>query len=878
MNRRWARRGIIGALLLAGIAFLVAFIRLDDAALHAQLVAQLEQATGRTVHGGKVRLSLQQGISLKINRLKLDGPGGDWELEADVVRFDIALGALLLGELRVSGVDMVHPVLRLNRAAPAAEMFSGPLVARLMRETPLLSFRQGRIVLHDRVLVDEVAATLRRIDREQRITWEVQSRYAGGDFSTQGYIRAESSGGEIIFGRISATQLQLAELAALPLPSLHYDMLDASLTFSLDATGQWQWFGNLLTRDAHAELPELSWRGKLIGSSVDDFRLHDAFVQFGEKTRLVVLGGCGAGHACSLQIETRAANPGLILKAGGMDVPLQGKLDGKMELSEQGDGWNLNGRLGLRSMTWGKTSLPDTQIELSELHMQSPQSFQLRYARIQPGDADRGSIELSGLEQHGDTFSGSAQLNGLQDIWVSLTDLLLQQSGIAQPYTNQDRFSGAGVISGSLDWLVDGRDARMRFSLHADDAAIGFGKSFAKPAGVAASMQGSWLRKADRLRIEVGELQLGNSRLSKLELAFSDASPQLSVAHALLDMDRLKAQGVVLPGSPGGWQGALNGGLEHVAPATGPDLLHWLAEADGHLELSRFGSEGQVFSGSLDLQKGRLKAGNLNWQRGTDFADFSADLDLASLHGSVNIARAGFKWSPESSLAEWLAGADILGRFRQTDVLWNGNVWKGMQGGFVARDAVLQLDHVRGRIGEGKVQSRNMDIRAVPGGTHFSGQVGMSAVRLNDLQGLADATGATMHGYVFANARLDGALPLGIAAWSGNGDIEIHRGLWKEARAAHHIQWLNDAAAKLGDGDRFDRLNVRFRFTDESLQLRRLVFSRDKITAKGEASISAGGEVSGGLDVQQQGGISLQTGLAGRWPSLSGFFLSSAGH
>jgi len=876
LKRRWLRRGLFGALLLVGVAFIVAFIRLDDAALHAQVEAQLEQVTGRTVHGGKTRLSLQHGVSLKISNLKLDGPGGDWELQADVVRFDLSIGSLLIGDLRVSGVDMVHPVLRLSGTIPPAELFSGPLVARLMQQTPLLSFRQGRIELRDEVLADEVAATLRRIDREQQTTWEVQSRYAGGDFSSQGYIRSGNGAGDRVFGRISATQLQLANIAGLPLPSLHYDVLDASLTFSLDAAGQWSWFGNMLTRDEHAELPELSWRGKVSGSSLEDFRLHDAFVQFGEKTRLVLLGGCESGHPCGLEIETRAANPGLILKAGGIDIPLQGKLDGRVELSEMGDGWNLNGKVALRSMKWGKTHLPDSQMELSGLHMESPERFLLGHAVIQPVDTSLGSIEITRLQQKDDAFSVSARLLELNGIWSSIGGVLLQRSGLTAATGEPVPISGSGIMNGSVDWMAKDGDSSLHFDLTAADAAIAFGKAFAKPAGVAAGLSGTYRCEPESSRLELVGVRLGESKLGKLQLAFSDAPLQLSVAGAQLDLDKLKAQGVLLPGVLAGWRGAIRGDVADVVAGAGMDMRTRLAAASGHLQLDRFGFEDQSFSGPLGLKAGHLKAEKLNWQRGTDFAELTADLDLGRLRGSVNILRAGFKWSPEASLPDWLREADIRGRFKQTDMLWNDNVWKGMKGGFVARKASLKLDHVSGGLEGGLVQSRSMEIKGVPGGIHFSGLLGMSAVRLNQLQGMSDATGATMNGYIFANARLAGSLPVGSGPWRGNGDIEIHRGLWKEARAAHHILWLDDAAAKLVDGDRFDRLNVRFRFTDDALQFRRLVFNRDSMTAKGEATLSAQGDVSGALDVRQ-GDVSLRTGLGGRWPSLNGFLQSAAG-
>ncbi|MDQ6965770.1 MAG: hypothetical protein Q9M23_02470 [Mariprofundaceae bacterium] len=877
------RRWIAGALLLGLVAFLAAFIQLDEKALHTQLITLLEQATGRTVHSGKVRLSLQHGLSLKIAQLRLDGPGADWELHTDVVRFDIALVSLLFGDLRVSGIDMVHPVLRLSRPIAPGDVFSGPVSGKLMLQTPELSFRQGRIVLREEVLLDQMAVTLRRIDREQQTTWEVQSRYAGGDFSSQGYIRSGqhsgSNGGDKVFGRISATQLQLAQMPALPLPSLHYDMLDASLTFSLDAAGQWQWFGNMLSREEHAELPKLSWRGKVNGSSPSDFRLHDAFVQFGEKTRLVLLGGCEPGLPCELEINTRGANPGLILKAADIDIPLTGELDGNVELREQGKGWNLNGKLGLRGIRWDQSALPDTQIELSDLYMQSLYRYTLRHARIQPKSEEDGgqdgSIEIKQLSHHNDSMRVSAELKSLKDVWVPLGDLLMRHAGFEVGSDDTSGLSGSGENNASFDWVEEDGNKRLGFSINADSAAVLVAQYFAKPAGLTATVDGTYDSKAGTSRLHIGKLQLADSRFNKLDLVLSTEHPLLSVGSMQLDIDKLIVQGVMLPVVFADWQGEIRGAVHDLRIDTQRPVYQWLTAADADLQLNRFAADAQVWNGKLKLRHGRLITKGLSWHSGPDFVDFSADLDVGHLRGSVNIDRAGFSWSPENSLPDWLNRADFRGRFSASDMLWNGNIWKGMKGEFSAQKGIVKLNHVQAILGEGQVQSRAVELKAVAGGVRFTGQLGMSAVRLDDLAGLSDAVGAKMNGYAFANAHLDGTLPVGGGPWSGNGDIEIHRGLWHEAKPAHRIQWLNDAAEKLGEGERFDRLNVRFRLDDESLQLRRLKFTRDQLTASGKANLNAAGEVKGRLSVEKQG-VVLDTGLAGRWPSINGFIQESA--
>jgi len=879
--RQWLRRGIVGALLLCLAGFLAVFIWLDDEALHRQVIAQLEQATGRTVHGGKARLSLQHGVSLKISRLSIDGEDGDWKLTTDVARFDVSFESLLFGELRISAVDLVHPVLHLSRPISPSILFTSRFTNTLLRGSTMLSFRQGEIHLQDHVLSSDVAGTLRRNDREQQTTWEVQSRYAGGDFSSQGYIRNINAGGEKVFGRITATQLQLADMGRLPLPSLHYDVLDASLTFSLDSEGQWQWFGNLLTRDTHTKLPALSWRGKIIGSSMSDFHLHDAFVRFGDNTRLVLLGGCEPGQHCQLGIDSRGADAGLILQALNFDVPLRGKMDGRLDLEQQEQGWQLDGKLALSGMSWAATRLPDSLIELVGMHILAPQHFTIEHADMRAVKG-HGSIELNHVQREADSLQLNARLDALDGDWVPIGDILLLRSGLRDSAEKGFQLNGKGVLSGSLRWASKGADAKLGFTLAAEKASLALGNVFVKPEGLPAAVQGRYLREGGASVLEIDNMQLGESRISRLKLNLSAGHPDLSLAAARLDFDVLKTQGVVLPEPMRTWQGQISGGLTHVVPDEDNDFRHMLASADGHLKLAGFGLGGRQMSGDVGLRHGRAQARNINWRDGEAFADFNADVDIANLHGKVNVSRAKFSWTPEQPLPKWLMQADLRGRFAQTNMQWNGNLWKDMHGHVAMAKGKLVLSDVLGKLADGAVRSSNMEIEPLPGDVRFSGRLGMTAVRLDQLEGLADVAGAKLDGYLFLNARLSGTLPSAVqpgatvGGWRGDGDVEIHHGRWKEAKAAHLIQWKNEDAARLDDSGSpgFSRLSTRFRIRNGSLHLTHLELEKRDLLATGVAAVDAAGDITGRLTVRR-GNESRETALGGRWPSLVG--LLSAG-
>jgi hypothetical protein len=154
----------------------------------------------------------------------------------------------------------------------------------------------------------------------------------------------------------------------------------------------------------------------------------------------------------------------------------------------------------------------------------------------------------------------------------------------------------------------------------------------------------------------------------------------------------------------------------------------------------------------------------------------------------------------------------------------------------------------------------------------------MAGVNLNKLEGLADVVGAKVDGLAYLNSAFSGTLPFGLkeaeaSFWQGNGDIEIHYGRWKEARAAHLVQWKNEAAARLENdaGEGFDRLSTRFNISDSGLQLKRLKFAHGKLSARGEAMVSPKGDISGKIAVRQ-GDAQHETVLSGRWPSLVNLF------
>jgi len=882
--RQWARRFSAALLLLGLVTFIVVFVRLDADELAKRIIANIESASGMHVEAGKPRLSLQHGVSLKLPAFHLAGPGADWRLVADIVRFDFSLWSLLSGDLTTSAIDLVHPVLNLAHPMKPTALLDASFTDQLLKNADRISFRQARVLIGEGLILDEVTATLRRIERERQISWELQGRYAGGDVSSQGFVRSDVAGQEVS-GRISAGRLLMAQLDALPLPALHYDLLDASLTFSLDHGGHWQWFGNFLAHDNHDELPDLSWRGKLRGQSPEDFHIYDAFMRFGDKTRLTLLGGCEKGLPCELEINAQGANPVMLLKSVSLDLPLRGVLDARISLKQEQKAWRVDGKLGLRDMHWSEDEFPDVVIALENLRVRSMQDLHLSRAEVRP-EGDKGSIEVLHLKRDGEKFSVLAKLRDLKAGWVPLGNALLQAALIRQlPLAGEADSAGEspeplhlvgdGGLDGSLAWHSDASVSRADFSFKANHALLGLGKVFLKPLGVRAEIKGIYEKHGGTKSLRIEDMRLGGSRLHSMKLTMEHDQPALALDLNLdLDISALQSLGVVIPPPVATFQGRIIAALEDVEFDAHQDAAQWLAASDGELHLSQFGLQGELLSGNVQLHKGHVQATGMHWQRGPGFTDFDAELSemqAGKVAGRIRISGASWQWAPAEMLPGWLAGASLTGHFAKTDLTWSGNTWKGLQGGFAVNGDGLILNQVRGKLAAGAVRSSRMHISSLPNGIAFSGDIGMTAVRLDQLQGLAEVLGAKLDGYAFANASLSGSFPVGLAGdWQGNGDIEIQQGVWRDFLPEHHIYLNRRGDDQQAAGVVFDSLNTRFRLRDSGLSLNRLMFKQGKQVMRGQVRFNPQGEISGKLVIEGDNS-KRESAMHGQWPSLRSF-------
>lgn len=105
-----------GILVAALIAVILALPRLvDEPALRARLLAAVTTAAGWPIESaGRARLELAPLPRLSIERVRMSEPGR-FRLEADRVDIDLALGALLRGRFEPGRLQLVRPVIELER-------------------------------------------------------------------------------------------------------------------------------------------------------------------------------------------------------------------------------------------------------------------------------------------------------------------------------------------------------------------------------------------------------------------------------------------------------------------------------------------------------------------------------------------------------------------------------------------------------------------------------------------------------------------------------------------------------------------------------------------------------------------------------------------
>jgi len=854
---------VLVALLLATSGML--FLRLDPGKLSTSVQSQWQQWSGQKIQIGSASLSLFQGLSLRIQDVDIQSEKQIWHLHADSIRLGLSAWHLLQGKTSIKSAEIIRPVLDFSKLPQMKNLTLMALPKPLKR----IRIRQGRIRIIGKIAAQDFDGTVRRISREQELTWELQTKLFGGDLATQGRIRYDAQGRRSAFGKLKAKHILLnglpASLAGLALPQLAYDSFETSLTFNANTSREWNLFGDAEIHASLKNMPAITWRGKVEGTGLQRLNWHDAFLQIGQNAMFSTTGDCTHGKSCNFGIDTRNAEVPLILKVMNLDIPVKGTLDAKTSISWKNGQWSAKGKLASHHVSWSDISVPDTTVSVPNALYRAPGYFELENVHFQPAD-ESGGIALKRFHRSAQEWNLDARIRNMANGWVPFANILLKLNGMAPD------IRGKGILNAEVHASRDPRHTEIGFSVDGSQARLAYAKDFEKPKGVRANITAQLDTRGNISLFSIRNMGLGDSRAEQMQWVIGQGkSKSVSAKQIRIDLTKLKQNGIVFPDTMKDWHGAIRGRFSRVQPVAGTTVTDWFSKSGASLQLNAFGPKENTWDGLINIQNGVLSTQNLRWKTTGQHARLDGVINLASRQGNINLRDAALSWKQGDVLPAWLSQAKLHGRLRNIDLNWMDNTWGGLHGTYRTRGNHITLRKVRGKLAGGSIQSPKMSLILFSESVHFSGPVRMAIVRLNKLRGLSEALGAKLDGYMYLNANLEGELPWRTkSAWRGNGDIEIQHGHWQPVDKKLTIS-AGGLRMETGESAPFSRLTTRFHLERRVLQFTRIQLETGPKQITGDAFLHPDGEIGGNLQIRDERGMR-KSRLLGSWPEATGFF------
>ncbi len=861
----WWRKALVVCLMLLLVISGVLFLRLNPERLGTSIRSQLQQGLGWKIMAGPASLSLLGGASLRIQDVGLEGKGRAWRLHADSIRIGLSPWSLLQGKARAETVDIIRPVLTLPKLPSIKHATSVAWPTSLMQ----IRIRQGRIQIAGSTVSRKMDGMVRRINGEKELTWELQSKFLGGDVSSQGRIRYRARNYPAVFGKIHVRRIALSRLpenmAAIHFPFLAYGTLDSTLTFDVHKKKAWSVFGDATFHAKQKSMPPMLWRGEISGKNFQQFAWHDAFLQLGQKTMLAITGGCAQKQGCNFGIHTRNAEIPLILEAVNLHWPVKGTLDATSSFSWKGGQWSATGKLVSHHISWSGISVPDVAISVPDARYHAPEHFELANMRLQSA-ATKKSIVLDKFIKSGKRWSLDAHAKNIADGWVPLTNILLKSYGMAHG------LRGKGTLTAELHASASADHTGFDFSLDGSRAQLGYAEKFEKPGGIRASISAHINIKGSRASLLIRDVKLGNSHAEQVQWMLGKEKPEwLSAKRIWIDLSELKQDGIIFPAVTDGWHGAIRGRFSRVRPVAGTPVAGWFSQSGASFQLRAFGPKGDSWDGLIGIRNGELSTRNLRWGTVGQHAHLDGTINLASGQGDVNLRDAALSWGRGDTWPAWLAHAKLHGRLHNINLDWMENAWDGLHGTYRTDGQHIILRKIHGRLAGGSIQSSKISLVLMPAAVRFSGNMRMATVRLSKLRGFSEALGANLGGYMYLNANLEGELPWRIKpAWQGNGDIEIQHGHWQSADKKLEIT-VGDLRLKTGEKTPFSHFTTRFYLKNKMLRLTRMRLKIGEKRIVGHAFLYPNGAIRGNLKIRDGHGVR-ESKILGNWPQAAGFF------
>jgi len=861
---RWWRKALATCLILLLITSAVLFLRLDPNKLGISIQSQFQQWAGQKVLLGPASLSLLHGASLRIQDIEIGGKEA-WHLHADSIRMGLSLWSLLQGDTEVKTVDIIRPTLTLPKLPQIKNVVPIALPTSLKK----MRIRQGRIQIAGSTLAQNLDGMIRRISRGQELTWELQSKFSGGDVASQGRIRYNTQNHPAVFGKIQVKRVALHPFsgnpAAMPLPLGAYDTLDTTLTFDIGKKSSWSLFGDATFHAKHKHMPPVIWRGKINGESFRQFTWRDAFLQLGRKTMFAITGGCTQKEGCNFGIDTRNAEIPLILKAANLHWPVKGTLDVTSSFSWKDGQWSARGKLASHHFSWSDITVPDVTISVPETRYHDPEHFELADIHLQSAHTDNG-IVLDRLTKSGRQWNLEAHARNTSGAWAPLINILLKSHKILPD------LHGKGTLSAKVHAVANAGHTGIDFSVDVSQAQLLYGKKFKKPMGVRAKVEAHVDTVEDKTTLSIHEMDLGRSHAAQSQWMFEQGNIQsVAVKNMHIDLTKLAQAGIVFPDAMKNWHGAIRGHFSRLRPSAKTGMPEWFAPSGATLELAGFGAGNHQWNGLINIREGTLSTQNLLWKNTTQYARLRGNINLASLHGTADIQDAALSWKQGNALPAWLSRITLHGRLHNVALNWMGDTWGGLHGAYRSNGNHITLKKIRAKLAGGSVQSPALSLILTPEAVRFSGLLRMAIVRPAGIKGLAEALGANLDGYVYLNARLEGGIPWRTGSiWQGNGDIEIQQGHWQPVDKKLTIT-VGDLHTETGKTASFSRFSTHFHLANRVLQLTHIQLETGPKQITGNAFVHPDGEVGGNLQIKDEHGRQ-KSGLIGNWPAITALF------
>jgi len=862
---RWWRKALVASLILLLATSGVLFLRLDPAKLSASVQSQWQQWSGQKIQIGSVSLSLFQGLSLHIQDVDIQPGKQVWRLHADSIRLGLSVWYLFQGKVSIKSTEIVRPVLDFSKL-PQMKYF---IMTTLPEPLKRIRIRQGLIRIAGKSVVQDFDGTIRRISREQELTWDLKTSLFGGNLTTEGRIRYDAQDRRSAFGKLKASHILLNDLprslADLTLLQPAYDSFETSLTFDANTGRKWSLFGDAKLHARPKKTPIIIWRGKVDGAGLQRFNWHDTFLQIGQNTILSTVGNCTHGKGCNFSIDTRNANISPLLKVVSLNIPVKGTLDSKSSFSWKDGQWSARGELASHHVSWSDISLPDTTVSVPNALYRAPGHIKLAGVRLQTGDAG-GSLMLNRITSSDGKWSLDAHIKNMAHAWVPFTNILLKSHGM------KPDLKGKGPLNANIKASHDAGHTGIDFSIHADQAQLDYAGEFKKPEGIHASITARLDRRGNRSLFSIRNMDLGNSRAKQIQWVIGQGETgSVSAEQIRIDLTKLKQKGIVFPDTMKDWHGVIRGRFSHVQPMAGTPVENWFSKSGANLQLNAFGPKKNTWDGLINIRDGILSTQGLHWKTTGQHARLDGVINLISRQGNINLQDAILLWKQGDVLPTWLNQAALHGHFRNIDLDWMENRWGELYGTYRTDGNHITLRKVHGKLAGGSVQSPKLSLVLSPESIRFSGPVRMAIVRLNKLRGLSETLGTNLEGYMYLNANLEGELPWRTKSpWQGNGDIEIQHGRWQTVDKRLTITARN-LHTKTGEAAPFSRFTTRFHLNRRVLQFTRMQLETGEKQITGKAFLHPNGEIGGNLQIRDERGMR-KSGLLGNWPEATGFF------